>query len=92
MVFTKGGLPGINSGGRIAEATRRAMGIPTLEDGGLTDGECIVLFCSYSNYVTEIRYESRPLVNTPGSTESPADDCDTGISSDSGSTAATSPS
>lgn len=64
---------GLNATGRVAAAVRKAFGVKTLDDGGLTDTECLTLFCEFGGYLGQLTEDTRPLASSPGSTESPAE-------------------
>jgi hypothetical protein len=81
-------LDGVKATGRVVAATRRAFGIKPLEEGGLTDVECLGLFCDFNVYIRHLEDQARPLASSPGPTASAAGtDSATPNSAASGSTA-----
>jgi hypothetical protein len=82
------GEPGLNAAGRIAAAVRRAFKVPDLEHGGLSEGECISLFCTFGDYIGGLTELARPLASSPPPTGSAAPESSpTPTSAASGSTA-----
>jgi hypothetical protein len=63
-------LDGLKAAGRIVDATRKAFGIKPLEEGGLTDAECLGLFCDFNLFVRDLEERSRPLASSPRPTAS----------------------
>lgn len=80
-------IAGLKATGRVAGAVRRAFKIPELEQGGLTDGECLQLFCEFGAYIRALTEDGRPLASSPGPTASATDESTTATGADSGSTA-----
>jgi hypothetical protein len=63
-------VDGLRATGKVAAAVRRAFGIGTLEAGGLTDGECLALFCEFGAYIHALTESNRPLPSSPVPTAS----------------------
>lgn len=78
---------GIKAIGRVTAAVRKAFGVAELEDGGLTDGECLALFGEFYAYIAELEESARPLASSPGPTVSAAGGATTPSGAASGSTA-----
>jgi hypothetical protein len=57
--------PGLLATGRVAAAVRKAFGVATLDNGGLTDGECVALFCEFGDYIGGLTEAARPLASSP---------------------------
>jgi hypothetical protein len=81
------GVPGLQATGRVAAAVRRAFKVATLENGGLTDGECVALFCEFGDYIGGLTEAARPLASSPPPTGSAAERSVIPTSAASGSTA-----
>jgi hypothetical protein len=58
-------VKGLEATGRVVAAVRRAFKIPDLEHGGLTDGECMRLFCAFGDIIRELEDRNRPLASSP---------------------------
>lgn len=67
-------VKGLIATGRVAAAVRKAFAIAPLDAGGLTDGECLTLFCTFGAYIHQLTESSRPLASGPAPTEPPASD------------------
>lgn len=65
-------VKGLVAAGRVAAAVRKAFGITTLDAGGLTDGECLTLFCEFGAFIKVLAEAGRPLASGPARTGSPA--------------------
>lgn len=50
----------------LAAVTREAFGVKALEDGGLSDAECLDLFARFYAYVAYLEEAARPLPDSPG--------------------------
>ncbi len=68
-------VEGVKAAGRVAAATRKAFELPSFPSGGLTDSECLMLFCEFGDYIGRITENARPLASSPGHTASADDDC-----------------
>lgn len=74
--------------GRIVDATRAVFGVQPLEQGGMTEGECLALLYHFMEFVGEVQRDAGPLLKLPGATAGPAaGGSPTASSRDSGSTA-----
>jgi hypothetical protein len=58
-------IAGLRATGRLAGAVRKAFGIRTVDEGGLTDGECLRLFVQFGSLIRELQEDARPLANSP---------------------------
>jgi hypothetical protein len=56
-------VKGLEATGRVVAAVRRAFKIPDLDHGGLTDGECMRLFCAFGDVIRELEDRNRPLAS-----------------------------
>jgi hypothetical protein len=63
---------GLLATGRMAEAVRKAFGIKQVDEGGLTDGECIRLFIEFGALIRELEDAGRPLASSPRPTAAAA--------------------
>jgi hypothetical protein len=51
-----------------ADAVRAAFGVPAFDAGGLTDGQCLLLFIQFGEWLGKLREETRPLPSGPAPT------------------------
>jgi hypothetical protein len=73
---------------RLVEAVRDVFGVKRLEDGGMTESECLGLLLHFMEYVAEVQRDLAPLPTSPVPTGCPAGNGSTTTrSSDCGSTA-----
>jgi hypothetical protein len=61
---------GMESVYKVAELCRQVFGIKQLDDGGLTDAECVQVFTGYLRYTTHIARKHRSFRNPPPLTAS----------------------
>ncbi len=55
---------------KVAELCRKVFGIGQLDDGGLTDAECVQVFTGYLRYATHVARKHRSFRNPPPHTAS----------------------
>lgn len=60
-----------------AAAVRSSFLVGSLEQGGLTDGECVQLLTAFNRYMLALKKSASPLATSPESTEPPASDVST---------------
>jgi hypothetical protein len=56
---------GLLATGRMAAIVRKAFGIKSVDEGGLTDGECIRLFIEFGALIRVLEDDARPLASSP---------------------------
>ena len=61
---------GMESVYKVAELCRKVFGIGQLDDGGLTDAECVQVFTGYLRYAADVARRHRSFRNPPPATAS----------------------
>jgi hypothetical protein len=79
---------GLLATGRMAAIVRKAFDVKSVDEGGLTDGECIRLFVEFGALIRVLEDDARPLASSPRPTAAAAGggDLPTPFSADSPST------
>lgn len=71
--------------GRLVDAVRDVFGVKSLDQGGMTEAECLGLLFHFMQYIAEVQRDFSPLPTSPPPTDSPAaNGSTTPVSSDCG--------